>query len=98
MASSGWNVRRATGPGIVSGILAFFLWPLFVSFPQLALYPFVATLLLACFCGLSILVFTIIDLRNHRRGRRIRPIRAFDVILGLVLAAPSAVELSVLLR
>jgi hypothetical protein len=94
---SGWNVRRAGGLGLISGLAAFFLWPIFASFPERIFYPFVAALGLTCFCGASILVFTIVDLRNNRRGRRVRPIRAFDVILGFALAGPSALELSALL-
>lgn len=94
---SGWTARGATGPGILGGLAAFFLWPLFASFPGAAFYPFVAALAFTSFCGLSILVLTAIDLRNHRRGRKIRPIRAFDVIVGLALAVPSTLELSVLL-
>ena len=95
---SGWTARSATGPGLIAGLAAFFLWPFFASFPGLAFYPFVFSLALASFCGLSILVLTVVDLRNRRRGRQVRPIRAFDVIFGLVLALPSTLELTALLR
>jgi len=95
---SGWTARSATGPGLIAGLAAFFLWPFFASFPNLAFYPFVFSLMLTSFCGLSILVLTVVDLRNRRRGRQVRPIRAFDVIFGLVLALPSTLELSALLR
>lgn len=98
MLNSGWNVRRATGPGIVSGLAAFFLWPVFAAWPAVAFYPFVAALTLACLCGVSILVFTLIDIRNNRRGRQVRPIRVLDVILGMALAVPSALELHALMR
>lgn len=60
--------------------------------------PFVIALALTSFCGLSILALTALDFRNNRRGRRVRPIRAFDVIFGLMLAIPSTLELSALLR
>jgi len=95
---SGWTARRATGPGLLAGLAAFFLWPLFASFPRFTFYPFVIALALTSFCGLSILVLTVVDFRNHRRGRQVRPIRAFDAIFGLALALPSTLELSVLLR
>lgn len=95
---SGWTARRAGGPGIVAGLAAFILWPAFASFPQILFFPFVIALSLAGFCGLSILVLTAVDFRNNRRGRRVRPIRAFDIVFGLALAAPSLLELSSLLR
>ena len=95
---SEWNARRAAGPGLVAGCVAFFLWPAYASFPEFAFLPFVIALCFACFCGTSILALTVVDLRNNQRGRRVRPIRAFDVIFGLALAMPSALELSSLLR
>lgn len=95
---SGWTARRASGPGLVAGLTAFILWPVFASFPQALFFPFVIALSFAGFCGLSILVLTIVDYRNNRRGRQVRPIRAFDIVFGLVLAVPSLLELSSLLR
>lgn len=94
---SGWTARRATGPGLVAGLAAFFLWPAFANFPQALLLPFVIALSLTSFCGLSILVLTAMDFRNNRRGRQMRRIRAFDLIFGLILAVPSALELMALL-
>lgn len=95
---SSWTARRASGPGLVAGLAAFILWPAFASFPEALYAPFLIALSFAAFCGLSILVLTIIDYRNNRRGRQVRPIRAFDIAFGLGLAAPSLVELSSLLR
>ena len=94
---SGWNARRAAGPGLIAGGFAFFLWPIYASFPELVIIPFVIALSLASFCGFSILALTVVDLRNNQRGKRVRPIRAFDVIFGLALAVPSSLELSALL-
>ena len=82
----------------MAGLAGFILWPAFASFQQVLFLPFVAALSLAGFCGLSILVLTVVDFRNNRRGRQVRPIRAFDVVFGLALAAPSLLELSSLLR
>ena len=59
--------------------------------------PFVIALSVTSFCGFSILTLTVVDLRNNQRGRRVRPIRAFDVIFGLALAIPSSLELFALL-
>ena len=94
---SGWNARRAAGPGLIAGCIAFFLWPIYASFPEIAIVPFMIALVLTSFCGISILTLTVVDLRNNQRGRRVRPIRAFDVIFGLALATPSLLELSALL-
>ena len=94
---SGWTARRAAGPGLVAGLVAFVLWPAFASYPRAVFLPFVITLALTSFCGLSILVLTAADFRNNQRGRRVRPIRAFDVVFGLMLAIPSTFELSALL-
>lgn len=98
MASlSTWTAQRATAPGIIAGLSALLLWPAFAAYPHIFLWPFVAALSIAGFCGLSILVLSVVDVRNRRRGRRVRPIRAFDVVVGLALAIPAALELSVLL-
>lgn len=94
---AGWNARRAAGPGFIAGCVAFFLWPAYASYPQIMFFPFVTALALTSFCGLSILALTAADFRNNRRGRRVRPIRGFDVGLGLMLAVPSTLELSALL-
>lgn len=94
---STWTAQRATAPGIIAGLAAGLLWPAFAAYPHIFLWPFAATLAVAGFCGLSILVLSVIDVRNRRRGKRVRPIRAFDVVVGLALALPSAFELSVLL-
>lgn len=94
---SGWNARSAAGPGLVAGCSAYFLWPVYASFPEFVIVPFVIALSFASFCGFSILALTVVDLRNNQRGKRVRPIRAFDVIFGLALALPSSLELSALL-
>lgn len=93
-----WNARRAAGPGLVFGCVAFFLWPAFASFPQYLYFPFLIALGLTALCGLSILVLTAVDFRNNQRGRRIRPIRAFDIVFGLMLTGPATLELMTLLR
>ena len=95
---NGWTARQAAGPGLVAGCMAVILWPIFAIFQGYTRYPFGAALAVASFCGLSILVLTVIDLRNRRRGLKVRPIRAFDVILGLALALPSSLELWALIR
>lgn len=93
-----WTARQAAGPGLVAGCIAMALWPVFAIFQGYVRYPFGAALAVASFCGMTILVLTVVDLRNRRRGLRVRPIRAFDVILGLVLAVPCGYELWALLN
>ena len=46
-----------------------------------------------CSCSPSsaaaILWITFIDMRARQRGVQVRPIRTFDVVAGLIIAAPS---------
>jgi len=92
-----WTIGRAAGAGAVAGLSALLLWPIYaVGIDVLPL--FLIALTTSAFCGLSLLVITLIDLAVHRRrGSRLRPIRAFDLILGLALAVPSLVELRIVL-
>lgn len=60
------------------------------------MWPFAATLALAAFCGVSILSITILDMLVHKRGASLRPVRAFDIAIGIALAAPSLIQLSAL--
>ena len=93
-----WTARTASGPGLVAGCAAVLLWPGYAIFQGILFAPFVIALGLCAFCGTSILILTIVDFRNNRRGRRVRPIRAFDILFGLMLAVPSGFALSALLR
>lgn len=92
-----WTIGRAAGAGALAGLSALILWPVYAAgFDILPL--FLVTLAISAFCGLSLLIITLIDLALHRRrGSRLRPIRAFDLILGLALAAPSLAELRIVL-
>jgi hypothetical protein len=94
---SWWTIGRATGIGVTAGLLALILWPTYAAFQELALWPFVAALAVAAFCGVSILLISIADAVLRRRSPTVRPIRAFDMALGALLAGPSLIELGVLL-
>ena len=59
-------------------------------------WPFAAALAIAAFCGLSILMITIFDMLFHKRGESLRPVRAFDIAIGVALAVPSLIQLSAL--
>ena len=60
------------------------------------MWPFAGALALAAFCGLSILLITILDMLIHKRGESLRPVRAFDIAIGIALAVPSLIQLSAL--
>jgi len=92
-----WTIGRAAGPGALAGLTALILWPIYAAgFDILPL--FLIALATSAFCGLSVLVITLVDFALHRRrGSRLWPIRAFDIVLGLTLAVPSLAELRLLL-
>lgn len=95
---SWWTIPKATGVGVVAGVAALLLWPLYAMLQERVLIPFLVALAVAAFCGLSILWITVVDLITHRRrGDLLRPVRTFDVALGMLLAAPSLVQLRALL-
>ena len=88
-----WTIQRATAAGITAGLAALLLSAAFGSWAEALLYPYAALLALAFFSGASILWITFIDMRARQRGVQVRPIRAFDVVAGIVIAAPSAYAL-----
>ncbi|MDB5713615.1 MAG: hypothetical protein JWO15_1012 [Sphingomonadales bacterium] len=93
-----WTIKRATGSGAVAAGAALLLLAVYAIFEggvseKIAVIPLGLALAVTAFCGLSILVMTLIDVRNHRRGQRVRAVRTFDVAFGLLLAMPSIVEL-----
>ena len=92
-----WTIRRAEGLGIVAGCIALVLWLAVAAF-QALLMPLIVALAITGFCGLSVLSITAVDLLAHApRSDRLRPIRTFDIVVGLVLAIPSLNELAALL-
>jgi drug/metabolite transporter (DMT)-like permease len=88
-----WTIRRATGVGVVAGLAALILWPVYAAYQERTFWVFVAALAVAAFCGLSILLMTGLDMLLHRRGDRVRPVRAFDIALGVALLVPSLIQL-----
>lgn len=88
-----WTIGRASIVGIVAGLVAL----LMVSFrdPRDAgLYPYAALLAVTAFCGASILWITAFDMRTRGTSGRMRPVRAFDIAIGLALLAPSLYALA----
>jgi hypothetical protein len=92
-----WDIRRATGIGVVAGMAALILWPLYAAYQEAVLWPFLVALALTALCGLSLLILTLKDMYTRTRGRLMQRIRIFDIILGLLLAVPSLAQLEALL-
>ena len=88
-----WTIRRASGIGVTVGLAALTFWPFAYLYPDIASWPLLAAAAVAGLCGGSILVMTLADLLFHRpRGRRLRPVRAFDLALGTVLLMLALLE------
>lgn len=84
------TVPRATALGAGAGLAAIAMWLAMALAPRGFVVPYVAALLVTALCGAYILIATLYDtMRNPRRGVRIRPIRFFDVAVGLLLLLPS---------
>jgi hypothetical protein len=88
-----WTIQRATGAGIILGLVALLVSVAFGSWADALLYPYAALLALTFLCGASILWITFMDIRARERGVQVRPIRMFDVVAGIVITAPSAYAL-----
>jgi hypothetical protein len=88
-----WTLPRASGVGVTCGIAAILIAGLFDTYGP-SLYPYAALLALTALCGASILWITASDMRTRGTSGRMRPIRGFDVALGLALLLPSLYGLS----
>lgn len=94
-----WTIPRASGIGVVAGLVSVLLWQAYVAWQEPVRLPYVAALGVTAFCGITILLLTVADIIFHRRrGRRIRPVRAFDIVLGFMLTLPTMEALISLLR
>jgi hypothetical protein len=80
------SVPRVTAAGAVAGVGAMLLWVAYSLWPRAFVIPYVLALAVTVACGAYILLATWYDsYRNPRRGSRIRPIRGFDIVSGLLL-------------
>ena len=86
----GWTIQRATVTGIALGLSALLLAAMLGTWPGRLLLVYAGLLALTIGCGLSILFITMQDIRTRGRGGRMRPIRAFDLAMGVVLVLPAA--------
>lgn len=92
-----WTIQRASGVGVLCGLAALLIAGLFSTSREGLLYPYAALLGVTALCGASILWITAFDIRDRGTSGRMRPIRGFDLALGLALLAPSVYAL-VLIR
>lgn len=93
-----WSRRRATLAGSLAALAALLLWPAFVLWQEPVRLAFIAALAIAVWCGATLILITLWDLATVRRGRRLRPARAFDLVYGLMLAGPAGLFLADLIR
>ena len=93
---SGWTIQRATGVGVVTGLAAVLVAGLFSLNDPWLLYFYAGLLAATALCGASILWITAFDMRSRGTSGRMRPIRGFDVAVGLALLAPSLYALSLI--
>lgn len=93
-----WTINRAAGTGIVAGLIALILWPVFAAWQEPVRPFYLAALGITAFCGLSILAISIVDLLIHTRGKRMVSVRTFDIVLALLLAGLAGSALYALLR
>jgi hypothetical protein len=88
-----WTLGRAVGVGATAGLVALAQWP-FLGPDSLVYWPFVATACFSGLCGAWLVVANMLDITFHRpRGERLRPVRAFDLVLGSGLFLLAYLEL-----
>jgi hypothetical protein len=88
-----WTIRRASGIGASFGLAALLIWPFAYFYPDSLSWPLLGAAAVAGLCGASILLMTVADLLFHRpRGRRLRPVRTFDLALGMALLGLALLE------
>ena len=93
-----WTIQRASGLGVLCGLAALLIAGLFSTSRGGLLYPYAALLGVTALCGASILWITAFDIRDRGTSGRMRPIRGFDLALGLALLAPSLYAPAVIRR
>ena len=83
-----WTISRASIAGILFGLAALLM--IGIRDPRDGgLHLYAALLALTAFCGASILWITAFDMRDRGTSGRMRPVRVFDIAVGLALLAPA---------
>ena len=84
---SGWTIQRATVTGIGFGLAAFLLANFAEGRTMRLVYA--GLLVLTIICGASVLLILLRDAHARQRGDRVRPIRIFDLTMGVLLVLPA---------
>ena len=92
----GWTIQRASGIGVMCGFAAILVAGLTSLSRNGMLYPYAVLLAATALCGGSILWITVFDMKARGTSGRMRPIRGFDVAVGLALLAPSLYGMSLI--
>jgi Mn2+/Fe2+ NRAMP family transporter len=89
-----WTIGVASGIGFSAEFVALFLWPIAANAaPHIFFWPFLAAVLIAAFCALSILVLTARDMAVNKRGERVRAIRIFDLVFAIIVVGLTVLQL-----
>ena len=84
---AGWTVQRAEVSGIGIGLAALLVSAFAESRTAILIYA--GLLILTIACGVSILLILLRDVHARQRGDRVRPIRIFDLTMGVLLVLPA---------
>lgn len=87
---SRWTIQRASAVGIGCGILALLILGLFGEEVRWLFDAYAALLALTGFCGASVLWITAFDMRRRGTSHLMRPVRGFDLAVGIALLGLSA--------
>jgi hypothetical protein len=89
-----WTIQRATTLGIGCGLAALLILAFFGEERRWLFLLYVALLGLTAWCGASVLWITAFDMRRRGTSHLMRPVRGFDVSIGVVLLGLAAYGLS----
>lgn len=84
---SAWTIQRLAVTGLGFGLIAFLLSNFAES--RAMLWAYAGLLILTIACGVSILLILLRDVHARQRGDRVRPIRIFDLTMGVLLVLPA---------
>ncbi len=80
-----WTIRRATSFGLGLGGAALLIQALFGQETRWLFLVYFALLVATALCGASILWITAFDMNRRGTSHLMRPVRGFDIAVGLVL-------------
>jgi len=80
-----WTIKRASNWGLAFGAAALLIQAIFGEETRWLFLLYVALLALTALCGASILWITAFDMKRRGTSHLMRPVRGFDIAVGLVL-------------